>query len=75
MLERQKEGIAAMETVDGKRISKRTGREFCRPSWEVPVFEIFLKKQKDGQMTVKECCAALGIDRSKWYREVNKRVV
>ena len=73
MLERQKEGIAAMETVEGRRISKRTGRGFGRPNEEVPDFEKFLKKQKDGQMTVKECCAELGIDRNKWYREVNKR--
>lgn len=73
MLERQKEGIAAMETVGGRKISKRTGRGFGRPNEEVPDFEKFLKKQKDGQMTVKECCAELGIDRNKWYREVNKR--
>ena len=73
MLERQKEGIAAMETVDGRKISKRTGRGFGRPNEEIPDFEKFLKKQKDGQMTVKECCAELGIDRNKWYREVNKR--
>ena len=73
MLERQKEGIAAMATVDGRKISKRTGRGFGRPNEEVPDFEKFLKKQKDGQMTVKQCCAELGIDRNKWYREVNKR--
>ena len=73
MLERQKEGIAAMETVGGRKISKRTGRGFGRPNEAVPDFEKFLKKQKDGQMTVKECCAELGIDRNKWYREVNKR--
>ncbi len=73
MLERQKEGIAAMETVDGRKISKRTGRGFGRPNEEIPDFEKFLKKQKDGQMTVKECCAELGIDRNKWYREVKKR--
>lgn len=73
MLERQKEGIAAMETVGGRKISKRTGRGFGRPNEEIPDFEKFLKKQKDGQMTVKECCAELGIDRNKWYREVNKR--
>ena len=72
MLERQKEGIAAMETVDGRKISKRTGRGFGRPNEEIPDFEKFLKKQKDGQMTVKECCAELGIDRNKWYREAKK---
>ena len=73
MLERQKEGIAAMETVGGRKVSKRTGRGFGRPNEEVPDFEKFLRKQKDGQMTVKECCSELGIDRNKWYREVNKR--
>lgn len=72
MLERQMEGIAAMETVNGKKISNRTGRGFGRPNEEVPDFEKFLKKQKDGQMTVKECCTALCIDRSKWYREAKK---
>ena len=49
------------------------GKEICRsnPSWregrkcKEPVdFEKFLQKQKDGQMTVKECCAAMGISRS-----------
>ena len=30
-------------------------------------FEKFLKKQKDGEMTVDECCKALGISKSAWY--------
>ena len=72
---RQAEGIAAMPIVDGKRVSTKTGRAFGRPALEVgDDFEMFLKKQKDGQMTVAECCKALGIGRSTWYdrvREVN----
>ncbi len=57
------------------------GKAVCRenPEWregrkalEVPDFQKFLKKQKDGQMTVGECCAALGISRSTWYRRVRQ---
>ena len=33
-------------------------------------FEKFLKKQKDGVMTVDECCAELGIGRRTWYNRV-----
>ena len=49
------------------------GVGFGRLGEEVKGFEKFLKKQKDGEMTVKECCDALGIGVAKWYREVNKR--
>lgn len=49
------------------------GPGYGRLGEEVPGFEKFLKKQKAGQMTVKECCEALGIGVSKWYQEVNKR--
>ena len=38
-----------------------------RKAMETPDFEKFLKKQKGGQMTVTECCEALGISRSAWY--------
>ena len=30
-------------------------------------FENFAQKQKDGLMTVAECCAELGISRTLWY--------
>ena len=64
---RQREGINAMPVVDGKRYSTKKGRAYGRKAKDVPDFEIFLKKQKDGQMTVDECCKALGIGRSTWY--------
>ncbi len=57
------------------------GKAVCRenPEWregrkalDVPDFQKFLKKQKDGQMTVGECCAALGISRSTWYGRVRQ---
>lgn len=57
---RQAEGIAA---------KKASGDwdEYGRPRKEPIDFEKFLKKQKDGLMTVNECCKALGIGRSTWY--------
>lgn len=35
-------------------------------------FQKFLKKQKDGKLTVKECCDILGISRSAWYDRVRE---
>jgi DNA invertase Pin-like site-specific DNA recombinase len=56
------------------------GKEICReskPDWregrkqvETPDFEKFLKKQKDGELTVAECCAELRISRRTWYNRV-----
>lgn len=43
-----------------------------RPKLEISEFQKFRKKQKDGQMTVDECCAALGISRSTWYGRVRE---
>lgn len=49
------------------------------PNWkegrkrlEVPDFQKFLQKQKDGELTVKECCDILGISRSTWYDRVRE---
>ena len=65
---RQREGIDAMPVVDGKRYSTKKGCTYGRKPVDVgDDFEKFLKKQKDGQMTVNECCKALGIGRSTWY--------
>jgi DNA invertase Pin-like site-specific DNA recombinase len=58
------------------------GKAMCRendPNWregrklvEMPDFEKFLKKQKDGEMTVTECCKALNISRGTWYNRVQE---
>ena len=60
-------------TSEGKAICRET-----KPDWregrkqvETPDFEKFLKKQKDGEMTVDECCKALGISRRTWYNRVS----
>lgn len=65
---RRAEGIAAMPIVDGKKVSLKTGRAYGRPSAISEVdFQKFLKKQKDGSMSVTECCRELGISRTTWY--------
>lgn len=68
---RQREGIDAMPIVNGKRVSVKTGRAYGRPSAVSDAeFEKFFKKQKDGAMTVSECCRELGISRVTWYNRV-----
>lgn len=71
---RQAEGIAAMPVVDGKRVSVKTGRGFGRPASEIDdeQFEKLAQKQKDGLITVADCCRELGISRSTWYDRVRK---
>lgn len=73
MLERQRESIAAMPVVDGKKVSARTGRGFGRPKAEVDgrLLEDLKQKQRSGALTVKDCCAKLGIGRSTWYALVS----
>lgn len=68
---RQREGIDAMQVVNGKKVSAKTGRTYGRQIVAADVdFEKFLKKQKDGSMTVSECCKELGISRATWYNRV-----
>jgi DNA invertase Pin-like site-specific DNA recombinase len=70
---RQREGIDAMPVVDGKKYSTKKGCTYGRKPVELgDDFEKFLKKQKDGLMTVNECCEALGIGRSTWYARVRE---
>lgn len=67
-------------------IVQRTGegKEICRsdPNWregrkrkDPADFQKFLKKQKDGLLTVDECCAELGISRRTWYNRVSEVTV
>lgn len=67
-LERQKEGIAAMPVVDGKKISLKTGNAMGRPATEIVEFPKFLEKTKKGELSVSESCRQLGISRTQWYR-------
>ena len=72
--QRQVEGIAAMPIVDGKRVSVKIGRGFGRPASEIDDerFEKLAQKQKDGLITVADCCRELGISRSTGYDRTRK---
>ena len=61
-------------TAEGKAILKEND-----PNWkdgrkkkEPADFQKFLKKQKDGELTVAECCEQLGISRATWYNRLKE---
>ena len=58
-------------TQAGKAIARtRDGWVEGRPRKESGDFEKFLEKQKEGSMSVTECCKQLGISRRTWYNRV-----
>ncbi len=58
-------------TSEGKAVSKqRENYKEGRPRKEITDFQKFLQKQKDGLMTVNDCCRELGITRRTWYNRV-----
>ena len=60
-------------TSEGKEIKREKGElKEGRDKIDTPDFQKFLKKQKDGSMTVKECCEQLGISRATWYNRVSE---
>lgn len=64
-------------TSEGKAIARQQGG-YKEGRKEIPIdnglFEKCRKKQKDGSMSVAECCKELGISRSTWYDRVRKAV-
>ena len=70
---RRAEGIASMPIINGKRVSTKTGNEYGRPAIKVnDGFKNLAKKQKDGELTVAECCEQLGISRATWYNKLKE---
>lgn len=71
---RQAEGIAAMPVVEGRRVSAKTGRGFGRPRVEIDreQFQNLAQKQKDGLITVADCCRELGISKATWYEKLKE---
>jgi DNA invertase Pin-like site-specific DNA recombinase len=61
--------MIAERTSEGKAEKKATDPNYKegRKILEVPDFEKFFEKTKNGQMTVSDSCKELGISRSKWY--------
>lgn len=68
ILERQKEGIAAMPVINGKKTSLKTGRAMGNPGKDLTEFPEFFEKTKKGHLSVSESCRQLGISRTHWYR-------
>ena len=53
--------------------AKANGVKFGRPAIKLDDdFKKFLKKQKDGELSVVECCRELGISRTTWYRKLDE---
>lgn len=64
----QAEGIAAMPVDErGKKVSRKTGRGFGRQEKRPENFEDILRRQRSGELTLKEAMAEAGIGRTKWY--------
>lgn len=61
-------------TTEGKAICREHNPDWKegRKTKELPDFEKFMKMQKDGQITVSECCKRLGISRATWYDRVRR---
>lgn len=57
-------------TMAGKAYKKANDPSYRegRKELEVPGFKKYFAKNKKGEMTAVECCQALGISKSKWYR-------
>ena len=69
--ERQREGIASMPIVDGKKMGK-SGRVYGRPIANVDPNKLceMIEHHRDGRKTVRQCCDELGICRATWYAMV-----
>lgn len=64
----QAEGIAAMPVDErGRRVSKKTGRGFGRQEKNPENFAEVLRKQKAGEISLKEALALTGVGRTRWY--------
>jgi len=68
---RQAEGIAAMPVDEkGRRISTKSGKEgrtYGRKEKRPENFEDVLRRQRAGELTLKEALAEVGIGRTRWY--------
>lgn len=65
---RQAEGIAAMPVDEnGRKVSKKTGRGFGRQAKRPDNFDDILRRQKAGELTLKEAMAEAGVGRTRWY--------
>lgn len=61
-------------TSAGKSVAKANNPEWRegRKSLDIPDFDSYLAKSRSGELSVTECCAALGISRTTWYNRVKE---
>ena len=68
---RQAEGIAAMPVDEkGRKVSTKAGKEgrtYGRKEKRPDNFEEVLRRQRNGELTLKEALAEVGIGRTRWY--------
>lgn len=68
---RQAEGIAAMPVDEnGRKISTKPGKEgrvYGRKEKPVAGFEDVYRRQQNGELSLKEAMALVGVGRTKWY--------
>ncbi len=64
---RQAEGIAAMPVVEGKKVSKKTGRGFGRQEKRPDNFTEVYGRQQKGEISLKMGLELTGIGRTRWY--------
>lgn len=65
---RQAEGIAAKK-------ARGDWADYGRPQKLLDGFEKLAQKQKDGELTVAQCCKELGISRGTWYNRVKGEAI
>ncbi len=63
-------GMIIERTRAGKKQKRKTDPDYRegRKPIDVPQFAEYNAKVQNGEMTVVDCCAILGISRAKWYR-------
>lgn len=70
---RQRQGIDVMPVVDGKRVSKKTGRATGRPAAHFPPeWEDYYKRWKNGSITATKAMEDMGMSRATFYKLVKR---
>lgn len=73
---RQAEGIAAMPVDEnGKKYSKKTGRGFGRQEKRPENFTEVLRRQRAGELSLKEALSLTGVGRTRWYELAREATV
>lgn len=68
ILQRQKEGIAAMPVDEnGRKVSAKTGRGFGREKKRPDNFREVYERQQRGELSLKQALELVGVGRTRWY--------